>query len=86
MYGPRDDSGPDAVGYALLESEYHRDELLDLPALSHAWLAVTLAQVNAVARRYYRPDLLKVVAMGAIPAAPQKPIFAPGTFRALFDR
>ena len=44
-----------------------------------------LDQVNAAARRYYRPDLLKVVAIGAVPRGERTQIFAPGTFRALFE-
>ena len=86
LYGPREDSGEDAIAAALLDSETAGEELLDLPAWSRAWLAVTPAQINAVARRYYRPELLKVVAIGAVPGAPQKQVFPAGTFRALFER
>jgi predicted Zn-dependent peptidase len=85
LYGVRDDSGPDAIATALLDSESSGDELLDLPALSRAYLAVTPEQINAVARKYYRSELLKVVAIGAIPRAEQRQIFPAGTFRALFE-
>ena len=86
LYGPREDSGEDAIAAALLDSETAGEELLDLPAWSRAWLAVTPERINAVARRYYRPELLKIVAIGAIPSAQQKPVFPAGTFRALFER
>jgi len=85
LYGPRDDSGPDPIAVALLDSESSGDELLDLPALSRSYLAVTAAQVNDVARRYYRSSFLKVVAIGAIPRGNERQTFAPGTFRALFE-
>ena len=83
LYGARDDSDNRAVAAALAESEAMRLELLDLPALSRAYLSVSLEDINRVARRYYRPELLKVVAAGAIPAGPER-IFPAGTFRALF--
>jgi zinc protease len=86
LYGPREDSGEDAIATALLDSETAGEELLDLPAWSRAWLAVTPEQVNAAARRYYRPELLKVVAIGAVPAGPPTSIFPAGTFRSLFER
>jgi len=86
LYGPRDDSGEDAIAAALLDSESAGEELLDLPAWSRRYLAITLDQVNAAARRYYRSDQLKVVAIGALPPAEATSPFLPGTFRALFDR
>jgi zinc protease len=86
LYGTRDDSGADAIAGALLDSESLGEELLDLPAFSRAYLGVTLEQVNAAARRYYRPEFLKIVAIGAVPTRPERPIFAAGTFRALFER
>jgi zinc protease len=85
LYGPREDSGEDAIARALLDSEYSGEDFRDLPAFSRATLAVTIQQINAVARRYYRPELLKVVAIGAVPNTAQKHIFPAGTFRALFD-
>jgi predicted Zn-dependent peptidase len=85
LYGAREDSAPDAVASALTDSETTGQELLDLPALSRGYLDVTLAQVNAAARRFYRPDQLKVVAIGAIPEAGSRSPFPAGTFRALFE-
>jgi predicted Zn-dependent peptidase len=85
LYGPREDSEPETLARALLDSESSGEEVLDLPALSRATLAVTLDQVNAVARRYYRSDLLRVVALGAVPDQPGPSPFSPGTFRALFE-
>lgn len=86
LYGTREDSGEEAIASALLDSELSGEELLDLPAFSRNYLAVTLDQVNAAAKRYYRPELLKVVAVGAIPARPGKSQYPAGTFRALFER
>ncbi len=85
LYGTRDDSGEEAIALALLDSETTGEEILDLPAWSSAYLAVTPAQVNAAARKYYRPELLKIVAIGAIPTDRRPQIFAAGTFRALFE-
>lgn len=85
LYGANDDSNNRAVATALLESEFASLELLDLPALSRSYLAVSFADINRVARRYYRTDLLKVVAVGAIPTAPQARVFPEGVFRALFE-
>jgi predicted Zn-dependent peptidase len=85
LYGAREDSGPDAIAAALVESEAAGLELLDLPALSRAYLSVTLHDINRVARAYYRPAMLKVVAMGAVPDGEDRSVFAPGTFRALFE-
>jgi len=86
LYGVREDSGEEAIALALLDSEYWGEELLDLPAWSRRYLAVTPAEVNAAARKYYRPELLKVVAIGAVPGAGSRSPFAAGTFRALFER
>ena len=84
LFGARDDSPPEVVASALLESEEAGLELLDLPAWSRAWLAVTLDEVNRVARMYYRPERLAMVASGAIPARPET-IFPAGTFRRIFE-
>lgn len=85
LYGARDDSPPATIATALTDSDAAAIELLDLPALSRSYLSVTLAEINRAARRYYRPEMLKVVAMGAVPAAEMQSPFAPGTFRALFE-
>jgi hypothetical protein len=85
LYGARDDSAPAALAAALTDSDAAAMDLLDLPALSRAYLAVTLDEINRVARRYYRSDMLKVVAMGAIPSDEMKSPFATGTFRSLFE-
>jgi predicted Zn-dependent peptidase len=85
LYGPRQDSGEDAIAKALLRAETHGSEVLDLPAWSREYLSVTLEQINAAAKRYYRPDRLKVVAIGAIPSGDHKSLFPPGTFRSLFE-
>lgn len=85
LYGPWNDSENETIADALIESESRGEELLDLPAFSRATLAITLEQVNAAARRYYRPELLKVVAIGALPPSGEKSPFAPGAFRASFE-
>jgi predicted Zn-dependent peptidase len=85
LYGAREDSPVATIAAALTDSDAAGLELLDLPALSRAYLSVTLDDINRVARKYYRPDQLKVVAMGAIPSDDMKSPFAPGTFRALFE-
>ena len=85
LTGTREDSGEDAIATALLDSEVQGVELLDLPAWSRAYLSVTLAQVNAAAKKYYRPDALKVVTIGAVPPSGGTSAFAPGTFRKLFQ-
>jgi len=84
LYGAREDSDADVVAAALNRSEESGVEQLDLPAFSRAYLSVTLDQVNRVAREYYRTGLLDVVAVGAVPSREER-IFAPGTFRALFQ-
>ena len=86
LYGARDDSGGDALANALLDSELLGTELLDLPAWSRGYLAVTRDEINAVARKYYRPERLVVVSIGAIPVGTHASPFKPGTFAALFDR
>lgn len=86
LYGAREDSGPDAVAAALTDSDAAAIELLDLPALSRAYLSVTLEDINRVAQRYYRPDMLKIVAFGAVPRDGPQQIFPEGTFRKLFER
>lgn len=85
LYGPREDSEPEILARALLDSELSGEEVLDLPGLSRATLAVTLDQINAVARRYYRSELLGVVAVGAVAAMRGRSSFSPGTFKALFE-
>jgi predicted Zn-dependent peptidase len=85
LYGAREDSHPATVAAALTDSDAAGLELLDLPALSRAYLSVTLDEINRVARRYYRPDMLKVVAMGATIGNEVASPFAPGTFSALFQ-
>jgi predicted Zn-dependent peptidase len=85
LYGAREESGADAVATALNESELASVDPLDLPAFSHAYLSVTLDDINRVARRYYRAELLKVVAVGAIPTVAQSRIFPDGIFRAIFE-
>jgi zinc protease len=85
LYGPWNDSDNETIASALIESESRGEELLDLPAFSRSTLGVTLEQVNAAAKRYYRPDLLKVVAIGALPASGEQSPFAPGVFRAVFE-
>ena len=86
LYGARDDSPPDPVATALLESELAGIELLDLPAFSSAYLRISLDEVNRVARKYYRSELLAIDVTGAVPRRIETQIFVPGTFRALFDR
>jgi zinc protease len=83
LYGAREDSDPDAIAAALIQSELGGLEL-DPPALSRAYLAITLDELNRVATKYYRPDRLRVVAAGAV-SSMRESIFAPGTFRALFE-
>jgi zinc protease len=85
LYGAREDSPAPTIAAALTDSDAAGLDLLDLPTLSRAYLSVTLDDINRVARRYYRADQLKVVAMGAIPSGDMKSPFAPGTFRALFE-
>jgi predicted Zn-dependent peptidase len=84
--GPREDASEEATASALAESETTGDEQLDLPAFSTAYLDVTLEHVNAAAKKYYRPGMLKVVAIGAIPTGPKQLVFPPGTFKALFEK
>jgi zinc protease len=85
LYGAREDSPASVIAAALTDSDAAGLDRLDLPALSRAYLSVTLDDVNRVARAYYRPDRLKVVAMGAVPSDDMTSPFAPGTFRALFE-
>jgi predicted Zn-dependent peptidase len=85
LYGAREDSSPDAIATALLESETSGLDQLDLPALSRAYLAVTLEQINRVAQMYYRPELLAVSATGAMPPRGDTGRFPAGTFRAIFE-
>ena len=85
LYGAREDSPPATIAAALTDSDAAAMDLLDLPALSRSYLAVTLEDVNRVARKFYRSDRLRVVAMGAIPTNEMKSPFAAGTFRALFE-
>ncbi len=60
-----------AIASVLLDSEYFSEELLDYAGRSAAILAVTLEQLNEVARRYYRPELLGVAVVGALPGESQ---------------
>jgi len=85
LYGPREDSPAEVIAAALLESETNGLDQLDPPALSRAYLAVTLEQINRVAKMYYRPELLSVTATGAIPPRDDTKIFPTGTFRAIFE-
>jgi predicted Zn-dependent peptidase len=85
LYGARDDSDEEVLAAALNRSEESGVDQLDPPTLSRAYLSVTLAELNRTARRYYRPELLHVVAAGAVPSQPEQ-IFPAGTFRRLFDQ
>ncbi|HEU4996806.1 MAG TPA: insulinase family protein [Gemmatimonadaceae bacterium] len=87
LYGARDDSEPDVIAGALLDSEYSSGglDLLDLPALSRAYQSVTADEINRVARKYYRPELLQIETIGAVPRHAEPQIFRDGTFRALFE-
>lgn len=84
LYGAREDSDAAVVAYALAESELAGLELLDLPALSRAYLSITHADLNRVARAYYRPERLQVIAAGAVRPRSGGTIFPDGTFRRLF--
>jgi hypothetical protein len=84
LYGAREDSDASSVAAALAESELAGLDLLELPALSRAYLSVTLEEVNRAARRYYRADRLRVVATGAVRPRSGDTIFPAGTFRRLF--
>jgi predicted Zn-dependent peptidase len=84
LYGARDDSGADALANSLVDSETLGTELLDLPAWSRGYLAVTRDEINAAARKYYRSDRLVVVSIGAIPTGAHASPFKAGTFAGLF--
>jgi predicted Zn-dependent peptidase len=84
LYGARPDSDPRVIATALLDSELGALDQLDLAAFSRAYLAVTIDEINRVAQRYFRPELLRVVAAGALPPE-REPIFPAGTFRSLFE-
>lgn len=84
LYHARPSSPAQAIAAALTESELAGVEHLDPPGFSRAYLAVTLDDVNRVARTYYRPERLKIVAIGAVDA-PGPHLFPRGTFRALFE-
>lgn len=84
LYGARKDSDAAVVAHALAESELSGLELLDLPALSRAYLSVTHADLNRVARTYYRADRLRIVAAGGVRPRSSETIFPEGTFRGLF--
>ena len=84
LYGANESSDPRGIATSLIDSEIGGVELLDRREFSLAYLSVTLEEINRVAARYYRPDLLHVVAAGAV-LATREQIFAPGTFRALFE-
>ena len=85
LYGPGEDSDAATLAAALLDDRTPGGDGFGRRASQQA-LAITLEQINDVARRHYRPELLVVAAVGAIPATPQPSPFAPGTFRALFER
>lgn len=84
LYGAREDSDPRVIATALVDSELGALDQLDLPAFSRAYLTVSIDEINRVAKRYYRPELLRVVAAGALPAERER-IFPAGTFRSLFE-
>jgi predicted Zn-dependent peptidase len=84
LYGAREDSDAAVVAHALAESELTGLEQLDLPALSRAYLSVTHADLNRVARTYYRADRLRIVATGGVRPRSSEKIFPEGTFRGLF--
>jgi zinc protease len=85
LNGTRDDSDAGALATALLDSESSGREWLDLPALSAAILAVTRADLERVAARYYRLDQLHIAAAGQVPPSLRASPFPAGTFRALFE-
>lgn len=85
LYGARDDSPPASIAAALLDSETSAVDLLDLPAFSRAYLAVTPVEINRVARVHYRSERLSVAATGALPNSTEQSIFPDGTFRRIFD-
>jgi predicted Zn-dependent peptidase len=85
LYGPGEDSDAATLAAALLDDRTPGGDGFGRRASQQA-LAITLEQINDVARRRYRPELLVVAAVGAIPATPQPSPFPPGTFRALFER
>jgi zinc protease len=84
LYGARESSDTRAIATALVDSEFSGLDGFDLPSYSRAYLSVTHADINRVAKRYYRPELLQIAATGAVPAVREQ-IFPPGTFRALFE-
>ncbi|MGH7677267.1 MAG: M16 family metallopeptidase [Gemmatimonadaceae bacterium] len=84
LYGARERSSPELLAVSLSSSEDAAVDHLDLPAWSKAYLGVTLADLNRVARTYYRPERLKIVAVGPLPSS-QPRIFPDGTFRKLFE-
>jgi zinc protease len=62
----------DAIALALIEAEYfgENEDRLDFEARSKDILSVTRRELNEVARRYLRPELLRVGVAGAIPENP----------------
>jgi zinc protease len=84
LYGARAHSDPRVIATALVDSELGALDHLDLPAFSRAYLSISIDELNLVARRYYRPELLQVVAVGALPMDREQ-VFPAGTFRSLFD-
>jgi zinc protease len=84
LYGATESSDARAIATSLIDSEVAGIELLDRQEFSRAYRSITLEDINRVATRYYRPELLQFVAVGALPATREQ-IFAPGTFRALFE-
>ena len=76
----------EAIAVALLDSETSGGlELLELPALSRAYLSVSAAEINRVAKQYYRPERLQIEVTGAVPRRAEPRIFPDGTFRSLFE-
>lgn len=85
LYGAREDSPAAVVAAALTDSDAAAMDLLDLPAVSRAYLAVSHEEINRVARAFYRDNLLVRVAAGAVPETRLRSPFPPGTFAALFE-
>jgi zinc protease len=56
----------DDLAFALVEAGYYGEDALDFEARSKRILGVTLERLNEVARRYLRPELLRVGLAGAV--------------------
>jgi zinc protease len=85
LYGPGEDSDAATLATALLDERTLGEDGFGRGSAQEA-LAVTLEEINDVARRHYRPELLAIAAIGAIPERPAPSPFPAGTFRALFER